>query len=439
MRFKLLADLPPNARHSILWEPLWAVPGTISIYYATLYQKAAGLDTLQIGLIASAGLYLAFCAQLVAGGITNRLGRKRTTLIFDLLSWSVPMFIWSFADTFWLFLLAGLCSALSRVVNLSFFLLVTEDATEEQRPRIFAAIKLVVMAAGLLTPLAGVAMAGFGTLPTLRGVYLLGGVSMTALFLIRNHLTVETAAGHQATAAHASTGILSGLAKGLRMLGLACRTRQLWPVVVICLLTNLAVQINLFQVVNLADDLHYGTTSIAALPAVAAITAFACYLGLMPRWRERPMARSVLIGLTVSSLGWLAFLAVPAGGLGVLLVSTVLTAAGPFLLESYRDALVVSSIPPVDRAELSSAIQSATALVAIPSGYLAALLYDHDPQLLFGAVLACYAVSAAVALVLRGQPASAVPQARSAASAAGPSVTGAVSVAGTTGSDAVRP
>ncbi|GAA1135769.1 MFS family permease [Kitasatospora gansuensis] len=412
----LIADLPPNARHSILWEPLWAVPGTISIYYATLYQKTAGLSTLEIGLIASLGLYLACCAQLLAGTITDRLGRKQTTLIFDLLSWSVPMFIWAFADSFWLFLLAALCSSLSRVVNLSFFLLVTEDATERQRPRIFAAIKLVVMAAGLLTPLAGIAMARYGTLPTLRWVYLLGGVSMTALFLIRNHLTTETAAGHQSAAAPRGP-LLGGVARGLRMLGLACRSRQLWPVVALCLLTNLAVQINLFQVVHLADNLHYGTTAIAALPAVAAVTAFACYLGPMPRWQHRPLARSILTGLLLSTAGWLAFLTVPRGGLTVLLLSTVLTAAGPFLLESYRDALVVSAIPALDRAELSSAIQTATALVAIPSGYLAAVLYDHEPQLLFGAVAGCYGLSAlAVLPLLKDQPAIATDQAASAAS-----------------------
>ncbi|MER5865448.1 MFS transporter [Kitasatospora sp. NPDC002040] len=414
----LIADLPPNARHSIRWEPLWAVPGTISIYYATLYQKTAGLSTLEIGLIASLGLYLACCVQLLAGTVTDRLGRRRTTLVFDLLSWSVPMFIWAFADGFWLFLLAALCASFGRVVDLSFFLLVTEDATERQRPRIFAAIKLVVMAAGLLTPLAGIAMARFGTLPTLRWVYLLGGVSMTALFLIRNRLTTETAAGHQSAAAPRGS-LPSGVARGLRMLGLACRSRQLWPVVVLCLLTNLAVQINLFQVVHLADNLHYGTAAIAALPAVAAVTAFACYLGPMPRWQHRPPARSILAGLLLSTAGWLAFLAVPSGGLPVLLLSTVLTAAGPFLLESYRDALVVSAIPVLDRAELSSAIKTATALAAVPSGYLAAVLYDREPQLLFGAVALCYGLSALAVLPLtRTQPASAADQAASAAATA---------------------
>ncbi|WP_345702002.1 MFS transporter [Kitasatospora terrestris] len=372
-------------------EPLWAVPGTVTLYYATLFQKEAGLTTWQIGAIASASLWLGFLAQLAAGAVTDRLGRRRTTLLFDLLSWSLPMFLWAFADGFWTFLSAGLCSALGRVVNLSFFLLVTEDADEHQRPRIFAAIKLVVMAAGLLTPLAGAAMAHWGTLPALRAVYLFGGISMTALFLVRHRLTTETAAGRQAAEAPA------GLGRGLRLLFSA---RELWPVVAVVLLTDLAVQFTLFQVVYLADELHPATGLIALQPPLGAFAAFACYRWVMPRRRHRPMSGNVLHGLLLGVAGWAAFLAVPGAGTPALLLATVLTAAGPFLLESYRDALVVTAVPPADRATLSSAVQSAAALAAVPCGWLAALLHTRDPLLPFTAVLTCYALATAAILPL---------------------------------------
>ncbi|RAI87270.1 MFS transporter [Paenibacillus pabuli] len=92
---KLLQDLPRNPRYSILLEPVWAIPGTIVLFYAPLYMKEAGLSDIEIGLINSVNLYFAFIFQLFAGSITNKLGRKRTTLIFDLIAWSVPMFIWA--------------------------------------------------------------------------------------------------------------------------------------------------------------------------------------------------------------------------------------------------------------------------------------------------------------------------------------------------------
>lgn len=74
MIFQKFRELPDNPRYSIWLEPLWAIPGTIVLFYAPLYMKGAGLSDIQIGLINSINLYFAFVFQMFAGAVTNKWG-----------------------------------------------------------------------------------------------------------------------------------------------------------------------------------------------------------------------------------------------------------------------------------------------------------------------------------------------------------------------------
>jgi MFS family permease len=399
-----MPDLPLNARACVLLEPMWAIPGTVVMYYATLYMTTAGLDPVQIGLIVSVGLYVACFFQLAAGALTNKMGRRRATFVFDVLSWVIPMFLWAVAADFWMFLLACLLNATSRVVNVSFSLLATEDASAEQRPRIFAALKLIITAAGLLAPLAGLLMVRFGTMPTLRGVYFFGGLLMLAHVVVRYRLTTETATGSQVRQANGAVGVARGVRQGVRLFLTNARSREMWPIVAVYALTYLAWQVNIFQVVYLAAELNFGAAEISYLPALTAVVVLACYLVVMPRIRARPAEQNMFAALLCSASGWLIFLVVPQHGLVLLAISTVLTAAGLFLVESYRDALVVSRLPEHDRADLFSGIQTVTAVLAIPSGYLTALVYTYRPSLVFLAICALYALAAGLTMLVLAQP-----------------------------------
>jgi hypothetical protein len=65
----------------------------------------------------------------------------------------------------------------------------------------------------------------------------------------------------------------------------------------------------------------------------------------------------------------------------------------------------VGTLDDKDRAAMFGALQSVTAMMAIPSGYIAALLYDTRPRLLFVVIFLLYAAGAIFAWMMR--PASA--------------------------------
>lgn len=401
MTYLPLKGLPGNARYCILLEPLWALTGTVVLFYATFYMKSVGLSNLSIGIILSVNLYLGFIFQILAGAVTDRLGRRRTSLVFDLLGWALPMLLWAVADNFWVFLIAYLFFACSTVVNISFSLLATEDTPEADRPRVFAAVKLIALGAGLLTPVAGVLMAEYGVVPTMRIIYLVGAITMLVQFVWRNYLTRETAAGLAAMDHHRSTGMARSVATSLRLFWRLARHRRMWPLIGLQVTTTLAVTINIFQVIYLVEVLKIDAGTISWVPALTAAVALLCFLVLLPRLRERPLVNATQAALVLSAVGWLLFLLTPPHGVLLLMISTAVTAGGVFLTETYRDSLVVSTLEDRDRAAMFGSMQSVTAMVAIPSGFVAALLYNIRPQLLFIIVFLLYAAGAAFAFRLR--------------------------------------
>ncbi|SEL51614.1 MFS transporter [Paenibacillus sp. OK003] len=397
---KLLQDLPRNPRYSILLEPVWAIPGTIVLFYAPLYMKEAGLSDIEIGLINSVNLYFAFIFQLFAGSITNKLGRKRTTLIFDLIAWSVPMFIWAFSQNFWLFLIAYLLNATSKFVTVSFNCLIIEDVEEHKRSKVFAILNMIITGAGVLTPIAGVVIADFGIVPTLASIYFVGGILMTVMFFIRNRYTDETAVGKELMGMHSQTRVIQSLASSMRLFGKSFYKRRLLPIILITVLSNLILQLNFFQVIFFKEQLKFNDQMISFIPVVTAVTVMLLYLVIIPRLKRRSEEKYVSFSIILSTVGAILFLLIPAGNIAMLFLTLIVLAAGNFILQTYRDSLLMNRLGTHEKADMFSAVQTVMTLTAIPSGYLTGLLYHYNPVLLFSVILIFYIVLMVIMLFL---------------------------------------
>ncbi|OME83794.1 hypothetical protein BK122_07420 [Paenibacillus pabuli] len=399
-RLKLLQDLPRNPRYSILLEPVWAIPGTIVLFYAPLYMKEAGLSDIEIGLINSVNLYFAFIFQLFAGSITNKLGRKRTTLIFDLIAWSVPMFIWAFSQNFWLFLIAYLLNATSKFVTVSFNCLIIEDVEEHKRSKVFAILNMIITGAGVLTPIAGVVIADFGIVPTLASIYFVGGILMTVMFFIRNRYTDETTVGKELMGMHSQTRVIQSLASSLRLFGKSFYKRRLLPIILITVLSNLILQLNFFQVIFFKEQLKFNDQIISFIPVVTAVTVMLLYLVIIPRLTRRSEEKYVSFSIILSTVGAILFLLIPVGNIAMLFLTLIVLAAGNFILQTYRDSLLMNRLGTHEKADMFSAVQTVMTLTAIPSGYLTGLLYHYNPMLLFSVILVLYIVLMVIMLFL---------------------------------------
>ncbi|MFR4895221.1 MAG: MFS transporter [Blautia hansenii] len=84
-------ELKGNPKWSICTEPLWFIPYSLFVPFQTLYMRKLGLTSLEIGTTLTVGFLLQMFFALIGGVITDNMGRRKSTVIFDTLGWTVPV------------------------------------------------------------------------------------------------------------------------------------------------------------------------------------------------------------------------------------------------------------------------------------------------------------------------------------------------------------
>src|SRR5690349_8267687 len=156
---------------------------------------ALGLSDKQIGLIVSVSWGFQVVLALLSGVITDKFGRRRTTLIFDILSWTVPSLISAVAQNYWYFLAAAVINSVWRITHTSWTCLLVEDAQEDQLVDIFTWVYIANLIVGFVAPLAGVLIGVFSLIPTVRGLYIFAAIMFTVKAVLTYQMTDETAQG----------------------------------------------------------------------------------------------------------------------------------------------------------------------------------------------------------------------------------------------------
>lgn len=396
----ILSGLPRNARNSIKVEPLWAVFGGMIFFYVPLYMKEIGLTEVEMGIINTINLFVSFVCHFFAGPITNRLGRKKTTLIFDLISWTIPMFIWTVAQNFWYFLAASIINAFVRIVFVSWYCLLTEDTPQDKRARVFGIIYVINYAAGIFTPITGFFAAKYGIVPTMRIIYALGLLSMTSMFLIRNALVSETQAGRDIMKYHSELSILQSIRSYILTIMGAFKNKSLIPITLIYIVTNFIISLNFFQVLFLKEHLKFSEEIVSITPGVSAFINVLLYMFVVPRLNKYPEEKALTAALATGLSGALMFLFIPNQNISMLILTVAILAVGNFITQTYRDSVFMNKIGEHEKADVFSAVQTLTTLVCVPSGYIAGFLYSISPLLPFIMISILFAAALLVSFLL---------------------------------------
>ena len=124
-----------NARACMIVEPLFIIPYSLFVTYASVYMLALGVNETQIGFIASLGLLVQIFTSLVSGFLTDRLGRRKALLIFDLISWPLAVLIWAISQNIWFFIFAMIFNGFQKIPHTAWICLLVED-TEPKKDRL---------------------------------------------------------------------------------------------------------------------------------------------------------------------------------------------------------------------------------------------------------------------------------------------------------------
>jgi len=410
-----------NTRAILVTEPFWSVPYNLVQTYASVYMLALGCTPQQVGLVGSAALAAQLVFSLVGGWITDRLGRRRTTLVFDTISWSGAMLLWAFARGFPWFLAAAAVNSAVRIVMTSWTCLAIEDTAVDQRVHFFTWISIAGVLAGFVAPLSGVLVGRFGLVPAMRGLYLFGFAAMTAMFIVRNRMLVETRMGIQrmreSRTEHPRRELgahLSASSDALRhpLFAIAAATSILASILSIVRTT--------FQSILLTRGLSFPEASIAVFPLVNAAVMLAALVLLVPALARRGTAVALAAGFGCMAASAVLLAASPRQSWPLALASTALGGVGSAVLFPVVDSFLANAVPDHSRAKVMAVFYVVMFAVPSPFSWIGGLLSAVSPRLALALVPAvCLPGLALSALVPRAEARAAAQAAALAAARAG--------------------
>ncbi len=382
---RYLQGLTGNPKYCILTEPLWFIPYSLFAPFATLYMYRLGVNDLQIGVILSAGMLVQVVAAFLGGALTDKFGRRATTIVADLLSWSIPCFVWAFAQNFWWFFIASVFNSIWQVSNISWSGLLVEDSRAEDLVYAYSWINIASVLSVFISPLSFLLMEHFDTVFVVRCLYTFSGISMTIKFLILYFKGNETAQGKIRMAETKNTSIFSLLTGYKAVFQKMMRSGQMRFSLFVCLTYNVCVSTvtaNFFGL-YITERLQLAESYLAIFQMIgAAITLVFLFTvqNTLNRFAYRPV---MLGGYALFLLANLLLVAAPMQNVAYIIGYTALNAVATACISPRKDSLSATFIDPQERARVNALIYMIMVGITSPFGVFIGWLSATDRRLPF--------------------------------------------------------
>jgi len=400
-----LKSLTGNPRGCVYTEPLWGIPFNLYAPYISIYMVALGLSDKQIGSIVSISWSFQIVLALLSGVVTDKLGRRRTTLIFDILAWSVPAVISAIAQNFWYFLAAGIINSVWQITRNSWTCLLVEDADQSQLVDIYTWIYIANQLVGFAAPLAGLLIGAFTLIPTVRGLYFFAAFMFTLKAVVTYLMTEETGQGKVRLHETRHQSLLSVLREYRGVLQDLLRTPQTLYTAGIMLIISISnVITGNFWGIIVTERLHIPAQNLAIFPFVKSAVMLFFFFMIMPRFNKMHFKLPLVVGFLGFVVSQLLLITAPERSYLFLIVSVFLEACCFATINPLMDQMAVLTIDPKERARIQSILYVGIILITSPFGWIAGNLSGLDKSLPFilnivlfggGAVLAYLAGNAA--------------------------------------------
>ncbi len=395
-----LLNLRGNQRVCLFTEPLWGIPHSLYAPYATLFMYALGLKDQQIGLIISISMLVQVVSSLMAGVIADKLGRKKTTFVFDMFAWSITSLIWALSQNFWWFLAAAVTNSLWQVTNISWTCLLVEDADEKELVNMFSWRTIAGLLAVLLAPLSGLLVGTLTLVPAMRILYFFAFACLTTKIFTLNHYATETNRGRARMQETSGQSVLQMLGQYKDVFKAMLHSGQTMYMLSIMILLNITSMVtdNFFGL-YVTRQLLIPDTYVAYFPMVRAAIMLIFLFWVQPRTDKLPYKPPMLLGLVFYAASHVVLILSASLGRGLLIVYILFEAFGFSLLIPRKESLFVLFVEPKERARTMSLITVLMLGVTAPFGWLVGFLSEINRMLPFALNIILFILCGALLLM----------------------------------------
>lgn len=345
---------------------------------------AIGLTDKQIGLIVSVSWGFQVLLALLSGVVTDKLGRRLTTLIFDILSWTIPSLISAVAQNFWYFLAAGIINSVWRITHNSWSCLLVEDAEEDQLVDIYTWIYIANQIVGFVAPLAGILIGIFSLVPTVRGLYFFAAFMFTLKAVVTYQMTQETKQGiirlHETR--HQSVFSVLGEYKGVFQ-NLLKSPATLYTAGIMLVISISAMISGSFWGIIVTEKLNVPAQNLALFPFVKTTIMLVFFFLINPVLNRLHFKLPMTIGFLGFIISQILLITAPEKGYFILLISVFLEACSFAAVSPLVDRLIALTIDPKERARIQSILYVGVILLTSPFGWIAGTLSTLNKDLPF--------------------------------------------------------
>ncbi len=382
--FNSLLHFKGNARGCVYPEPLNAIPVNLYAPYASVYMLALGVTQSQIGLTVS----ISWCVQLLlaifSGAITDKLGRRKTTLFFDLMSYTIPALISAVSQNFWYFLGAAIFSSFIRIPQNSWMCLAVEDTEPDQLIDLFSWVYIAGLLSAFFAPLAGLMIKSISLIPTMRILYFFAAICFTVKAFITYRMTHETRQGVMRMQETEEKSIFSGMGGYQKIFHQVAHTPQTLYTLGIMLITSICFMINgTFWGIIVTEKIKIPVQNIAFFAVINSLIMLFFYFLVSPRLKGIHFRVPMIVGFAGFALSQLLLILNPVNSYFLLVISILLWGCSQAALNPLIDQLIVVTVEAEERARIQSILYVTVILITSPFGWIAGLLSDANANLPF--------------------------------------------------------
>ena len=382
--FRTLFEIKGNPRICLFTEPLWNIPYNLFAPFATLYMYALGVNDTQIGLILTIGMCFQVVSALFGGVITDKFGRRMTTIIFDTISWSLPCLIWAFAQNFWWFLAAAIWNRLLQITNVSWTCLFVEDCEPRYMVNIFTWVQVTGLIAVFFAPIATLLVEQFSMVTAVRWIYFFSFISMTAKFVILFVKGTETEQGYKRMAETKNTSMFRLFIGYKDVLKKMVHSPAMMFVVIFMVLNNIYTMVTTnFFGLYITQNLGIPEQLVAIFPMLRAGVMLLFILliqHIFNRMKYRPV---MLMGLGLYIISHVILLLAPPENLAMIWGYTLAEAFAYALVNPRKDSLSALFIDKEERSRAYGLLYVIIIACSAPFGWLVGLLSSVNRMLPF--------------------------------------------------------
>lgn len=377
---KTFRELKGNTKWSICSEPFWFIPHSLFAPFQTLYMSKIGLNSLEIGTTLTVGFIVQMLCALIGGVITDKMGRRKTTVIFDTLGWTIPCLIWAFSQNFLCFLIAAAINATCQITNTSWTCLFTEDCPDKYITTAFTLTQMCGMLSVFFAPLAVVLVGKYDVVPVMRWIYFISAFSMLIKFLMLYYFGNETEIGRQRMEETKDISYFTML-KGYKDVFLQMlKSSKMRLVVYFMALSNISqIATGSFFSLYVTEKLHLSDSIVAVFPVIRTFVMLAFVIGLQRIFEELRMKYSFAIGFLMYIVSHLLLLSAPEGNLLMAVGYTFLEAAAYAVIVPRRDAIMTYYADKQERSRIYALYFVLMTVISVPFGSIVGGLFDINP------------------------------------------------------------